>query len=90
MAAPQSETGFWLGTDATGCGRGGRVGCLLVVAVAHSSRWPFGRADVRGSTTAVALFTGNVSPYPTASADCFLQRESLAVEATCHDTTHAM
>ena len=90
VAAPQSETDFWLGTDATGCGRGGRAGCLLVVAVAHSSRWLFGRADVRGSTTAVALFIGYVSPYPAASADCFLLCESLAVETTCHDATHAM
>lgn len=82
VAAPRAETAFLPGTDAAGCARGGGAGCLLVVAIVCSSRWLFGRADVRGSTAVVVLFLGYVSLCPAARADCFLLCVSLVVEDT--------
>ena len=31
VAAPQAETGVWLGTDATGCGRGACACCVVLL-----------------------------------------------------------
>ena len=74
MAAAQAETGSVLMRQVVVVVVA--LTAFLLVTVARSSRWPFGRENLQDSTAAVALFFGNVPLCPAASADCFLVSES--------------
>ena len=73
MAAAQAETGSVLMRQVVVVVVA--LTAFLLVTVARSSRWPFGRVNLQDSTAAVALFFGNVPLCPAASADCFLVSE---------------